>query len=133
MTSTFKLIQINSQAELDRYGVREFAAEFGHRPIGLPIILWFYDDELVAYVEVRMTPVLYPAVHPNVSPRAFLEGGRMLCDKVRRDYQGALVIYDHRSAYFQAEAMERLGFELSPLKFFEPKETHNGSQGTEHT
>lgn len=120
--SSFKIISISSQAELDRYGVREFAAEFDHKPIGLPIILWFYNDELVAYVEVRQTPVLYPAVHPVVSPRAFLTGGRMLCELVREDYQGAYVIYDKRSAHFQVEAMERLGFALSPLKFFQPKE-----------
>jgi len=128
MTSKFKLIQINSQAELERYGVREFAQEFGHKPIGLPIILWFYDDELVAYVEVRMTPVLYPAVHPAVSPRVFLEGGRMLCELVKRDYEGALVIYDKRSAHFEQEMMLHLEFELSPLKFFQPKETQDGSQ-----
>jgi len=133
MREQFKLIQVNSQAELDRYGVREFADDFGHKPIGLPLILWFYDEDLVAYVEVRMTPVLYPAVHPKIAPRVFLEGGRMLCEKVREDYEGAFVIYDERSAHFQAGLMKHLDFVPSPLKFFEPKETADGSQSTLHT
>lgn len=130
MTANFKLVEIHSQAELDRYGVREFAAEFGHKPIGLPIILWFYDEQLVAYVEVRQTPVFYPAVHPDVSPRAFLTGGRMLCELVKRDYEGAFVIYDKRSAHFAPGLMVNLGFQESPLRFFEPKETNDGSQST---
>ena len=130
MTSNFKLIQINSQAELDRYGVREFAAEFNHKPAGLPIILWFCDDELVAYVEVRRTTVFHPAVHPKIEPRVFLEGGRKLCELMRTDHEGALVIYDERSAHFQEGLMRHLGFELSPFKYFQPKEISNGSQGT---
>jgi hypothetical protein len=127
MTKKFKLVRINSKAELERYGVLEFAAEFGHKPIGLPIILWFYDDDLVAYVEVRRTPILYPAVHPEISSRVFLEGGRMLYDLLKDDFEGGFVIYDYRSAKFQPEAMEHLGFELSPLKFFQKKETPDGS------
>jgi hypothetical protein len=117
MTSAFQIVTINSQAELDRYGVREFAAEFDHKPIGL------------AYVEVRHMPVLFPAVHPDISPRIFLEGGRKLCQMVKKDFENGFVIYDYRSAKFGPEAMRRLGFELSPLKFFEP-ETPDGSQST---
>jgi hypothetical protein len=127
MTKKFKLVRINSKAELDRYGVREFAAEFGHKPIGLPIILWFYDDELVAYVEVRRTPILYPAVHPKINPRIFLEGGLLLAAMLREEFEGGFIIYDRRSALFEPEAMEHLGLELSPLKFFQTKETPDGS------
>jgi len=130
MTDSFKIIQIHSQAELDRYGVREFAAEFGHKPVGLPIILWFYDDDLVAYVEVRQTIVLHPAVHHMIEPRVFLEGGRKLCQLMRSEYEGALVIYDERSAHFAPGLMIRLGFERSPFQYFQPKEITNGSQGT---
>jgi hypothetical protein len=129
MTSAFQIVTINSQAELDRYGVREFAAEFDHKPIGLPVLLWFHQDQLVAYVEVRHMPVLFPAVHPDISPRIFLEGGRKLCQMVKKDFENGFVIYDYRSAKFGPEAMRRLGFELSPLKFFEP-ETPDGSQST---
>jgi hypothetical protein len=125
MIDRFKFVQVNSIAELDRYGVREFAAEFGHEPIGLPIWLFFHKDDLVAYCEIRMTPVIYPAVHPKISPRAFFEGGRLLCDKMRDHLPGAFVIYG--SAPFDAKQMTKLGFELSPLQFFQPKETENGS------
>ena len=130
MTDSFKIIQIHSQAEMDRYGVREFAAEFGHRPIGLPIILWFYDDDLVAYVEVRQTVVLPPAVHHKIEPRVFLEGGRKLCQLMRTEYEGSLVIYDKRSAHFPPATMMHLGFELSPFLYFQPVEITDGSQST---
>jgi hypothetical protein len=128
MTQDFRLLRIHSKAELDRYGVKEFAEEFGHKPIGLPIILIFHKDDLVAYVEVRQTPVLYPAVHPKIIPRAFLEAGRMIVAIMREELEGSFMIYDRRSALFEPEAMEHLGLQLSPLKFFEPKEIQNGSQ-----
>jgi hypothetical protein len=122
MINKFKVIEVVTHADVERYGVREFAAEFGHTPIGLPLLLFFCDEDLVAYVEVRYTPVLYPAVHPKVSPRIFLEGGRLLHKIAERDFENAFVIYDHRSANFKPQAMEHLGFTESPLKFFEPKE-----------
>jgi len=131
MSPQFELIKVKTMAELDRYGVREFAASFGHKPVGLPIILWFTAGELVAYVEVRNTPILYPAVHHEISPRVFLAGGQQLAELVAREYEGAFVIYDRRSAHFEPEQMGRLGFALSPLKFFEvnpqQKETEHGS------
>jgi hypothetical protein len=131
MTRAFQMVAANTQADLDRYGVREFAAEFDHKPVGLPLLLWFYGEELVAYVEVRHVPVLFPAVHPNINPRVFLEGGRKLCQMVRKYFENGYVIYDYRSAKFEPEAMRRLGFQLSPLKFFEP-ETPDG-QSPENT
>jgi hypothetical protein len=122
MTRDFKFLRIHSKAEVDRYGVKEFADEFGHKPIGLPIILLFYQDDLVAYFEVRQTPVLHPAIHPKISPRVFLEGGRLIAAVMREEFEGGFIIYDRRSALFEPEAMEHLGFELSPLRFFETKE-----------
>jgi hypothetical protein len=119
MTKDFKLLRIHSQADVDRYGVREFAKEFGHDPTGLPIILFFYQDDLVAYFEVRQTPVLYPAIHPKISPRTFLEGGRLMADVMREEFEGGFLIYDRRTALFEPEAMEHIGFGLSPLKFFQ--------------
>jgi hypothetical protein len=122
MTSQFRVIQINSQAELDRYGIREFAAEFGHKPIGLPQLLFFHQDDLVAYCEIRSTPMIHLGVHPKLSPRTFLEGGRLLCSIVRDRFPNGFVIYDRRSAQFEPEAMKHLGFVESPFKFFEPDE-----------
>jgi hypothetical protein len=128
MTNNFRIVQINSQAEIERYGLRQFAAEFGHKPVGLPILLFFHQDELVAYVEVRSTPLLHLGVHPKLSSRTFLEGGRLLCAIVRERFPNGFVIYDYRSALFKPEQMKHLGFVLSPFQFFEPKqETSDGS------
>lgn len=129
MTEKFRIVQVNSKAEVERYGVMEFAAEFGHKPIGLPLLLFFHKDDLVAYVEVRHLPVLFPAVHPKVSPRIFLEGGRLLKQVVEDKYENGFVIYDYRSANFVSGLMKHLGFSRSPLKFYEVrKEEQNGSQ-----
>jgi len=134
MTSEFNIVEITSFTEYERYGLREFASEFGHQPIGLPIHLWFYKGDLVAYVEVRNLPVLYPAVAHGISPRVFLGGGQALCEMMKSHYANGFVIYDRRSAQFAESQMERLGFTKSPLAFYEvTQEKDDGSQSTEST
>lgn len=115
----FTVIQCDTVQELERFGVYEFAAEFDHHPEGFPVLLFFCNGELAYYLEARQTTVFYPAIHPRISPRMFLTGGRQFADILVQKHQGALLATDPMLERFTPELMAKIRFRLPPYVFYE--------------
>jgi hypothetical protein len=117
-THEFRVIRCASRTEIERLGIPEFAEEFGHKPIGLPILAFFCDGELVAYCEIRAMTICYPAVHPQISSRAFLIGGKLLSQTIAKNYEGALLGADPAVRNWEP-ILAKIGFRPTEYNFYE--------------
>jgi hypothetical protein len=110
--------KITTQEALD--SLDQWAASFGHsaQRFDIPLFECWNGDKRLGYFHVPMVPVIFPAVHPDCTPREVLECTQQVVAGVRGRYGscGAVTTEDSR---FTPRIMRHFGFVNPPRKYYE--------------